>query len=257
MYEVRKRGLATLDERSRNAKASRTRPAANAPTMGARPIAFASHARRKHEESPAASSTPPERRVAASAEDLRGKVDAESQRADEKHDGLAENRGDRAVGKMAARVGGHDDAADDREHYETQHVVDDGGTEDDPGFAALRSSEVLQDPGGDTDARGAERGAEEGVDVRAVFREEPRPDAPAQRERGDDSGRRYEHRGDADVEHLGYGRLETDLEEQDECTEASQHLEGRIGLDFGKGRDPTSERLPSTMPPTSSPRTAG
>ena len=98
-------------------------------------------------------------------------------------------------------------------------------------------SEVLQDPGGDTDARGAERGAEEGVDVRAVFREQPRPDAPTQRERSDDSGHRHEHRRNPDVEHLGHGRLETDLEEQDERTDPSEHLEGRIGLDSGKSRD--------------------
>ena len=61
-------------------------------------------------------------------------------------DGLAEYRDDCAVGKMTARIGCHDDTADDREHDETEHVVDHSGTEDDPGLAALRPSEVLQDP---------------------------------------------------------------------------------------------------------------
>ena len=110
-------------------------------------------------------------------------------------------------------------------------------TQNDSGLGALRPTEILQYPGRDTDAGGAQSGAKEGVNVRAVFREKPRTHAPTERERSHDSRDRHEHRGGPDVEHLGYGRLEPDLEEQDECADAREHLKGWISFDVGKSRN--------------------
>ena len=156
-------------------------------------------------------------------------------------------------------VGGLDDAGHHRQDHEAQHVVDHRGAQDDAGLAGLRlrsrsSSTRAVMP----DAGGGQRRAQEGVHVaRSASGRSQRADRPAQREGRDHAEHRHQERRQPDREHLRDGGLEPDLEQQEQHADLGEHVDGRVVADRLEPGKPSSARLPSRMPTSSSPSTAG
>src|SRR3972149_2066843 len=164
---------------------SRTRPAAKAPTMGARPARAATHASPKHRLSERAWTRP-----------------------------LVRSRRDRCRPEGLPTRGGGDDPAHHRQHDKAQHVVDHRRPQDDAGRPRADEPGVLEHPGRDPDARRREHGAEEGVAQpgRLGMREPAQAEAEEHRRHHADD--RHPRRGPAHREHLPRCRLEADPGEQ-------------------------------------------
>ena len=60
---------------------------------------------------------------------------------------------------------GNDNTADDRQHQQTQHIVEHGGAENDARHIRLLHFQFLQHHGGDTHTGGCQRGTEEQTGV--------------------------------------------------------------------------------------------
>jgi hypothetical protein len=114
---------------------------------------------------------------------------------------------------------------DDREDDETQDVVDHRGPQDRLALAALDRSEVAQHSGGDADARGRERGADEQVDEQGALRQQPCRDAPPERHRGHDAEHGDQERGRAHPDESPQVGLQPDLEEQQQHADLGQEVQ--------------------------------
>jgi hypothetical protein len=141
-----------------------------------------------------------------------------------------------------------DDAGDDGEDHESQHVIDHGRTKNHARLRGLRSTKVLQHPGGDANTGRRQGRAEECVDVRRLVRKHPRAHAPTERERRYDAKSGHENRGETDLQHVRHGRLETDFEEEDDHSQARENFDRGIGLDAVKPTDSSKVQAPERDP---------
>ena len=114
---------------------------------------------------------------------------------------------------------------------EAEDVVDHGGAENDPGFRTAGRAEVLQYARGDADAGRTESGAKERVHVGTRIGQQPHPHTPPEREGDDDPEDRDEQRRDPHFQHLCDGGLDADFEQQDQRTNAREHLDRLVRRD--------------------------
>jgi hypothetical protein len=161
---------------------------------------------------------------------------------------LGDDPGDRSVREGRAAGGGADRSGDHRKDHQPQDVVHHRGPQDDARLPRLRAAEILQHPGGDPDARGAQRRAQEGVQERSCVRQEPRPDQPAEQERCRDPERCDQERRHADPHHLPDGRFEADVEEKDEHAEARQQIDVAVAGDRVEAVEPQETEVPEDHP---------
>ena len=134
----------------------------------------------------------------------------------------AESMPMRAIGAELNAAAG-DDADDDREHDQAEDVVDDRGAEDDLRLGRLQPAEVLEDPRGDADAGGAQRGADEQRDRGGSPGSSSRDGAKPKHERDHDADHGDRQRARTDGEHLLHRRLEPDHEQQQDDSEVREH----------------------------------
>ncbi len=121
-----------------------------------------------------------------------------------------------------------DGSDDDGEDDEAEHVVDDGGAEDDPGLGGVDTAQILEDAGRDADAGGGERGTEEEVVVDRSVRQKPTADEPAEGKGSGDPDEGDEERRKADGQDVAHGGLEAHLEKEDDDTQAGEELDAGI-----------------------------
>ena len=87
-------------------------------------------------------------------------------------------------------------------------------------------------PTRDADARGAQGGAEEGVGVPGMFRNEPGADEPPEGEGREDAQHRHKERGEPHAQDVPDRRLQPHLEQK------HHHADPGEKVDTGIGRDP-------------------
>ncbi len=163
----------------------------------------------------------------------------------EEENGDRDEPEDRSQLDRLSRLGGGDDARDDREHDQSQHVVDDRGAEDDLGFPGVESPQVLEYPGRDPDAGGAQHAPHEQVDVVEAeaggharrdlgrhFADEHPADSVPQDERGDDPDDGDDQGGCPHLHHPLHARFQPDLEQEDDDAEARQPVDDHGPVDF-------------------------
>ena len=211
-------------------------PATNAPMIGASFAASASSAKNSVNASASATNVPAERewrlhhteqrRTEAATE-----VRREHQEPDRhRHDGEHGQQRDGALG---------DDAHDDGEDHQPEHVVGHRGAEHSARLDRRERAEVAEDPRGDPDARRRERGAEEQRRVRVVRERDADPEADRHRQGDADHGdahRRPPDRGEvADV------HLHPDLQQEEDHAELGEHLEDLRGADQPEDRRPDDD----------------
>ena len=122
------------------------------------------------------------------------------------------------------RALGHE-ADHDGEDDEAHHVVGHRGAEHDAGLGGGQGPEVAEHPGGDADARGRERGADEQRGVEVLAHQRHRADA--EDHRGDHADRGDQHRRAADLAELARSISMPDLEQEEDhadLAEGAQHL---------------------------------
>ncbi len=121
------------------------------------------------------------------------------------------------------QLAGDAHAGDDGQHEQTDDIVENGGTQNDPCLGGVQCAEVAEHPGGDPDARGDEHGADEDRFHGGVAEGEHQEAAADERsndpEHGDDE------RAQPDAQQVGQPRLEADEEEENDDTEFGDRLE--------------------------------
>ncbi len=164
---------------------------------------------------------------------------------------IAMTRKPTATARMRATLNGDSapaggDARHDRQDHEPEHVVDDGGADDDPSFRRAEIREVGEHSGGDADRGGGQRCADEdggGAEGRRVAHAvgNVRPEEVAGQEGQHHADRRDRHRRPAHLPHLPEVGLEPDFEQQHED---AQFGENRDDVDrrAGGGDDPQRAR---------------
>ena len=160
---------------------------------------------------------------------LREEVAEPSDEAEE-DDGAADDARDGEEGERFASRGGRGEAGDEGQHDQAEHVVEDGCAEDDPALRALGLAEILEHAGGDADAGGGQRGADEDMRRLRAAGQEPGRDSPAERQGRGDTDERHEQGRGADPDEQADVGLEPHVEQQDEDSDLGQDLKGRLGL---------------------------
>ena len=149
-------------------------------------------------------------------EDLRHEREADDAGHDQEPNGQAEGGADRRDVDRTTR----DDLDDHSENDEAQDVVGDRGTQHDASFGRGECSQVAEHTGGDADAGGGERGADEDRGVRAQA--EQQPDAHTTRERCADTNHRDQQRCLAHLAELGEVHLHAHLQQQQQHTDLGE-----------------------------------
>ncbi len=142
-----------------------------------------------------------------------------------------------------AGAGGQSD--DERQHDESEDVVDDCGADDSARLAGVHLVEVREHPSSDPHRGGGERGAHEDrhLDQGHAFRVRPQarvgqvPVARAEEERHGHSDQRDHPRRSTHVEHLPQVGLEPHLEQQDHHADLGQQMDGLRHRITGGGGD--------------------
>ncbi len=136
--------------------------------------------------------------------------------------GQGDDRGD--VDKVHAA--GDDDARHDGEDQKSQHVVHDRGTQNDMTLSGLGTAHLPQNPGGDPDARGGKRGADEHMGVgRCIGHQQiGRHIAQAKRQHHTDDG--GPRRVGSNLAHLLDAALQPHQEQQKNHTVAGEDVHG-------------------------------
>ena len=150
----------------------------------------------------------------------------------------------------SADLTGGDDARDDGEDDQPEHVVDDGRAKDDLRLGDVKRFQILEHTGRDSDARGAKRGREKQMRGCGQFRKNPRADEVSQPERRYDSNERDDHGTRTDPDHLRDARLQTDHEQEQNHTKAREHPETRPHEDVLNTRRAGHDRDQSLTDPT-------
>ena len=146
---------------------------------------------------------------------------------------------------------GHDptgrDTGDDAQDDQSQDIVDDRRSNDDPGLLTGHPSEVGEHAGGDTHRGGGERRADEdglirdagGGRLTGVGQIGPVSVAEGKRHR--DADQRHRQRRGSDPEHLPEVGLESDLEEEQDDAQLGEQMDD-VGRDTGGGNDAEGAR---------------
>ena len=159
-------GVSSRRTRSPCSALLRARPARKAPMIGASLAMSASSAKARVKASASATSVPAERDTRSMAPNSAGATRRPTMPpSDEEQHRHRDDLGDR---EGRHRAVGHE-ADHHREDDEAHHVVGDRRAEHDARLVGGERPEVAEHPGGDADARGGERGADEqgGVEVLA------------------------------------------------------------------------------------------
>ena len=129
-------------------------------------------------------------------------------------------------------VGGGDGAGDDGEDHQAEHVVDDRGAEDDARFPGLQPVEVGEHAGGDADAGGAQRGADEDVGEPRLAGAAPGPRPTSRGRTARRRRRRRRRRLDRPTDSMSRDvRLEPDLEQQQDDADLRQDADPDVGAE--------------------------
>ncbi len=96
----------------------------------------------------------------------------------------------------------------------------------------MQHLQVFEDAGGDADARRAQGGADEEVDVDRLVRQQPQARQVPETEGRDDANDGHEEARDSDPHHVAEIRLETDHEEQDDDADTTEDVDraGELGV---------------------------
>jgi hypothetical protein len=142
----------------------------------------------------------------------------EAERLDEDPHGVDDRRG------LTPRRAG-DEPRHHRQNDQTEYVVDDGCTQDDPRLGRIGAAEIFEDARRDPHARRREGRADEDVTVNPFVRKEPGCCGPAESERCHHAEHGHQERRPPDLEHLFDGGLEADLEEEHENPDARSKVD--------------------------------